>query len=124
MNAKVNISEKQNVSSRQRTYLGITKAGNDLLGVMFNGAILTFYVDILGMDPELFGIVMIIFAVWNAINDPIFGFMSDKRSRDAGGKRLFFMRLSGPIFVAGMWGYWYFQEIVISLVSKGADFDD
>ncbi len=106
LNAKVNNSEKQFVSPKQRTYLGITKAGNDLLGVMFNGAILTFYIDILGMDPELFGIAMIIFAVWNALNDPIFGYMSDKRSKDAGGKRLFFMKLSGPIFVAGFLMFW------------------
>ena len=106
MNEKINNSKKQLVSSRQRTYLGITKAGNDLLGVMFNGAILTFYVDILGMDPELFGIVMIIFAVWNALNDPIFGYMSDKRSKEKGGRRLFFMRLSGPIFVAGFLMFW------------------
>jgi hypothetical protein len=28
------------------------------------------------------------------------------------------------LFVAGMWGYWYFQEIVIGPMSKGADFDD
>ncbi len=99
-------SEKQLVSPRQRTYMGLTKAGGDILGVMFTGALLTFYVDILHMDPELFGIVMIIFAVWNAINDPVFGFISDKKSMDSKGKRLYFIRLSAPIFLVGFLMFW------------------
>ena len=66
---------KQKVSPKQQTYIGLTKAGGDMLATMVNGALLTFYVDILHMDPELYGIVMIIFAVWNAINDPVFGYI-------------------------------------------------
>ncbi|MBK5112419.1 MAG: MFS transporter [Candidatus Heimdallarchaeota archaeon] len=103
---KGNNAEKQQVSSRQRSYMGLTKAGGDLLGVMFTGALLTFYVDILGMDPELFGIVMIIFAVWNAINDPVFGYISDKKSLDSKGKRLYFIRLAAPIFLVGFLMFW------------------
>lgn len=84
----------------------MTKAGGDLLSVLFNGALLTFYVDILHMDPDLFGIVMIIFAVWNALNDPIFGYFSDKRSMDDRGKRSYFIRLSAPIFFFGFLMFW------------------
>ncbi|NHJ33151.1 MAG: MFS transporter [Asgard group archaeon] len=105
-NAKKNNSEKQLVSPRQRSYMGLTKAGGDILGVMFTGALLTLYVDILGMDPEQFGIVMIIFAVWNAINDPVFGYFSDKRSMDSKGKRLYFIRLATPIFLVGFLMFW------------------
>ncbi|HUU79134.1 MAG TPA: MFS transporter [candidate division Zixibacteria bacterium] len=105
-NTKEIVSKNTQVSSRQQTYIGITKAGGDILGVMFNGALLTFYVDILHMDPELFGIVMIIFAIWNAINDPIFGFMSDKKSMDNRGKRSFFIRFSSPIFFIGFLMFW------------------
>ncbi|NHJ05591.1 MAG: MFS transporter [Candidatus Heimdallarchaeota archaeon] len=100
------VSKNTRVSSRQQTYIGLTKAGGDILGVMFNGALLTFYVDILHMDPELFGIVMIIFAIWNAINDPVFGYFSDKRSLDSKGKRSFFIRLSTPIYFFGFLMFW------------------
>ena len=103
----IKIENSQNVSNRQQTFIGITKSGGDLLGVLFNGALLTFYVDILHMDPDLFGIVMIIFAVWNAINDPIFGYFSDKRSMNDRGKRSYFIRLSAPIFFFGFLMFWF-----------------
>jgi GPH family glycoside/pentoside/hexuronide:cation symporter len=101
-----NDSDKRLVSSKQRTYLGLTKAGGDVLSVLFTGALLTFYVDILGMDEVHFGIVMIIFAVWNAINDPVFGFISDKRSLATKGRRLFFIRLASPIYLVGFLMFW------------------
>ncbi|NHJ47563.1 MAG: MFS transporter [Asgard group archaeon] len=106
MDLKNSVKSNQKVSSKQQTYLGFTQAGGDILSVMFNGALLTFYIDILHMDPELYGIVMIVFAVWNAINDPIFGFISDKRKMGPRGKRSFFIRLSAPIFLIGFLMFW------------------
>jgi GPH family glycoside/pentoside/hexuronide:cation symporter len=99
-------NNEQRVSTKQQTYLGFTKAGGDILGVMVNAALLTFYIDILHMDPELYGIVMIIFAVWNAINDPVFGYISDKKKMGPRGKRSFFIRLSAPIYLAGFFMFW------------------
>ena len=101
------IDYNQKISPRQQTYIGFTKAGGDMLATMVNGALLTFYVDILHMDPELYGIVMIIFAIWNAINDPMFGYISDKKKKDSKGKRLFFIRLSAPIYLAGFFMFWF-----------------
>ena len=86
----------QRVSFRQRIYIGLTKSGSDMFSALFMGALFGFYVDILHMDPINYGIVMIIFAIWNAINDPIFGYMSDKKRMDKRGKRAFFVRISIP----------------------------
>ncbi|MGC9780675.1 MAG: MFS transporter [Candidatus Heimdallarchaeota archaeon] len=94
------------ISGKQKSYMGITKAGGDILGVLFNGALLTFYINELNMDAKLFGIVMIIFVVWNAINDPMFGYISDKRKMDSKGKRTFFIRLSIPIYLIGYLLFW------------------
>jgi GPH family glycoside/pentoside/hexuronide:cation symporter len=100
------LENDQRVSIQQRIYIGLTKSGSDVFGVIFMGALFGFYVDILHMDPINYGIVMIIFAIWNAINDPIFGYMSDKKRMDKRGKRSFFIRLSIPFYFAGYLMFW------------------
>ena len=100
------LENDQRVSFRQRIYIGITKSGSDMFGALFMGALFGFYVDILHMDPINYGIVMIIFAVWNAINDPIFGYMSDKKRMDKRGKRAFFVRISIPFYFVGYLMFW------------------
>ncbi|MCG3223171.1 MAG: MFS transporter, partial [Candidatus Heimdallarchaeota archaeon] len=100
------LENNQRVSIRQRIYIGITKSGSDVFGVIFMGALFGFYVDIIHMNPINYGTVMIIFAIWNAINDPIFGYMSDKRRMDKRGKRSFFIRLSIPLYFVGFLMFW------------------
>lgn len=100
------LENDQRVSIRQRIYIGITKSGSDVFGVIFMGALFGFYVDIIHMNPINYGTVMIIFAIWNAINDPIFGYMSDKRRMDKRGKRSFFIRLSIPLYFVGFLMFW------------------
>ena len=100
-------SEKERrVPLPQRIFIGITKSGNDMFGILFTGALFGFYVDILHMEPKSYGIVMIIFAIWNAINDPVFGYMSDKKRMGKRGKRGFFIRLSIPFFFVGFLMFW------------------
>jgi GPH family glycoside/pentoside/hexuronide:cation symporter len=77
-----------------------------MFSVLFAGALLGFYVDILHMDPTNYGTVLIIFAVWNAINDPIFGYMSDKKRLDKRGKRAFFIKWSIPFYFIGFLMFW------------------
>ena len=100
------IENDQRVSFRQRIYIGLTKYGSDMFSALFMGALFGFYVDILHMDPTSYGIVMIIFAVWNAINDPIFGYMSDKKRMDKRGKRAFFVKVSIPFYFVGYLMFW------------------
>ncbi len=100
------VENEQRVSFGQRIYIGITKSGSDMFSALFMGALFGFYVDILHMDPINYGIVMIIFAVWNAINDPIFGYMSDKKRMDKRGKRAFFVRISIPFYFVGYLMFW------------------
>ncbi|GAI76399.1 unnamed protein product, partial [marine sediment metagenome] len=56
------LENDQRVSIRQRIYIGLTKSGSDMFGVLFMGALFGFYVDILHMNPISYGTVMIIFA--------------------------------------------------------------
>jgi GPH family glycoside/pentoside/hexuronide:cation symporter len=51
--------------------------GTALSLVAFNTYIQFYYVDKLGLRAEWFGIAWLIYGVWNAINDPLAGFLSD-----------------------------------------------
>lgn len=53
----------------------------------FSTYILFFYVDTLGLTASLAAIAMLIWGVWNAVNDPLFGFISD-RTRTRWGRRI------------------------------------
>ncbi|MFW9899375.1 MAG: MFS transporter [Candidatus Thorarchaeota archaeon] len=58
---------------------------------------LTYYfVNARGLNPVLAGIVWLIFGVWNAVNDPIFGHISDK-TKSKLGRRIPYIRYGAPI---------------------------
>jgi len=106
MQPNILLENENRVSLRQRIYIALSKSGSDMFSVLYAGALFGFYVDILHMDPTNYGIVMIIFAIWNAINDPIFGYMSDKKRMDKRGKRAFFIRISIPFYFVGFLMFW------------------
>jgi Na+/melibiose symporter-like transporter len=62
----------------QKAYYGISIAGFTFIGSMIDGAMLKYYIDFLLFPALLFGFVQLIFAIINAINDPIIGYFSDR----------------------------------------------
>ena len=63
----------------------------------FSAWILFFYVDVNKLAPMLAGIGMIIYGIWNAINDPLAGYISD-RTRSRWGRRIPFIALGAIPF--------------------------
>lgn len=53
----------------------------------FSAYILFFYVDTLKLSPAEAGVVMALYGIWNAINDPLLGQLSD-RTRTRWGRRI------------------------------------
>jgi len=53
---------------------------------MVRGSMLLFYVDILGLDVRAYGIVMAVYAVLDAVDNPLLGHLSD-RTRTRWGRR-------------------------------------
>lgn len=53
----------------------------------FSAYILFFYVDTLKLSPAKAGVVMALYGIWNAINDPLLGQLSD-RTRTRWGRRI------------------------------------
>jgi GPH family glycoside/pentoside/hexuronide:cation symporter len=45
---------------------------------MISASILLFYETVILLDPVLFGIIWILYGIWNAVNDPLIGYFMDK----------------------------------------------
>lgn len=61
--------------------------GSTVPYVIFSGFLTYFYIDIMKLPLLYYTIGMIVFSVWNAINDPLFGYYSD-RTRSKWGRRV------------------------------------
>lgn len=57
----------------------------------FTFLIFTFYYAVIGLDIILITIAFIIWSVWNALNDPFLGYLSDKTTTRYGKRRIYIM---------------------------------
>lgn len=81
-----------------------------LNSLLTGGGMTYFYTKFMGLDEGLASIVWIIFAIWNAFNDPLFGYISD-RTKSKLGRRIPYIRYGSLfyslIFIA-TWFKWPF----------------
>src|SRR5450759_3745138 len=70
------------LSTRFKLIWGIAGFGTSLISGIFGALLPIFYQDYLGLAAGWIALASGIYAVWNAINDPLFGYISDStRSR-------------------------------------------
>ncbi|MBE3576959.1 MAG: MFS transporter [Limnochordales bacterium] len=74
--------------------------GSALLSQAFNTYILFFYVDTLKAAKIAIGNVMFLYGIWNAINDPLFGLISDRTSTRFGRRRPYIALGTIPLMIA------------------------
>lgn len=79
--------------------------GSTLTGQVVSGFVAFFYLDRLRLDPRLYGIGMTVYAIWNALNDPLAGQVSD-RTRSRWGRRRPYVLLLTPLLVLAFVAVW------------------
>ena len=93
-----NLTYNKKVSRSQLFYIGFSNISNFFIGQTVNNALMQFYTDYLLLAGLLFGLAFTIFGVWNAINDPILGHISDNKPYDPKkGKRLPYIQGKGRV---------------------------
>jgi GPH family glycoside/pentoside/hexuronide:cation symporter len=91
----------------QKCFLGLSTAGSNMLSAIVGSAVLSYYLDFLHLAPRSIGSIYLLYGIWNALNDPLFGVWSDRRKAAPGkGKRLFFLKLAIPFFAIGYALFW------------------
>ena len=71
----------------KRWTYGMGNFANTVVQQVFNNRIQFFYIDVVGLNAALAGIIWFIFGLWNAVNDPLMGNISD-RTRSRLGRRI------------------------------------
>ena len=79
------------VKASTRVYYGLASLGMATVSGIYSALLTIFYQDYLGLSAKWIGIAFAIYAVWNAINDPIFGQITDK-TRSKLGRRIPYLR--------------------------------
>jgi GPH family glycoside/pentoside/hexuronide:cation symporter len=92
---------EEHIPLKSRIWVTGADAAVGLLQAVVGGGALTWYfTEIRGLQADLAGIVWLIFMIWNSINDPLFGYISD-RTRSKLGRRIPYIRYGAPILTLG-----------------------
>lgn len=97
-NKKIAVEELLPVKTK--VAFGSAAASSAALQGIFFGAITFFYNYKLGLSGSLVGIAWLLFAAWNAINDPLFGYLEDRTRSEKYGRRIPYIRFGAPIYGA------------------------
>ncbi|MFX1427665.1 MAG: MFS transporter, partial [Promethearchaeota archaeon] len=90
--------DREKLSFKSKIAYGGFGAGIGLPSQIAFTSITFFYNTILGLDATLLGIAWLIFSFWNAINDPIFGFIEDHTKSEKYGRRIPYIRFGAPLY--------------------------
>ncbi|MCI1783382.1 MAG: MFS transporter [Schleiferilactobacillus harbinensis] len=69
-------------------------------GVIIHQVFLKYYTDVIGLTPAMVGWVYTLYNIWNAVNDPLFGVLLDRRPPDPKrGKYVYLMKVTVPVML-------------------------
>ncbi|MHB8133126.1 MAG: MFS transporter [Anaerolineaceae bacterium] len=89
--------------TKTKVIYGIADLGISLLTASIQFFLLFFYTDIAGIDPGLAGTALLVGKLtWDALNDPLFGYFSD-RTRSRWGRRKPYMLFGAIPFGLSIW---------------------
>jgi GPH family glycoside/pentoside/hexuronide:cation symporter len=74
---------------------GFANFGTSIISGVYGTTLVFFYYEFLGLDPFFIAVSAWLYAIWNALNDPIFGYLSDK-TRSKKGRRIPYMKFTAP----------------------------
>jgi len=101
-----NIPQPASVKSSTRIYYGLATFGMATVSGIYGALLTIFYQDYLGLSARWIGIAFAIYAVWNSINDPIFGQITDN-TRSKLGRRIPYLRYTAPFFALTFSLVWF-----------------
>ena len=88
---------------------GLASLGLTMISGIYGSLLPIFYQDYLGLAARWIGITSIAYAVWNAVNDPLFGFLTDN-TRSRWGRRIPYMRFTAPFLALTFFLVWMAPE--------------
>ncbi len=94
------------LSTGYKVVWGIAALGTSVISGTYGALLPIFYQDYLGLAARWIALASIIYAVWNAINDPLFGYITDS-TRSKLGRRIPYMRYTAPFLALTFILVWF-----------------
>lgn len=85
---------------------GIAALGTSLISGTYGALLPIFYQDYLGLAARWIALASLIYAIWNALNDPLFGYITDS-TRSRWGRRIPYMRFTAPFLALTFILVWF-----------------
>ena len=103
---RTEVFHEESVPVHSRIWVSAADGATAILCSIAEGAALTYYFTrVMGLAPRLASIVWLLFGIWNAFNDPLFGYISD-RTRSRLGRRIPYIRYGAPLYAAAFAIFW------------------
>jgi glycoside/pentoside/hexuronide:cation symporter, GPH family len=103
------MTEQSRLAFSTKFFYGLASLGMATISSIFAALLPIFYQDYLGLSARWIGIASAIYAIWNAINDPLFGFITDN-TRSKMGRRIPYMRFTAPFLGLTFILVWFAPE--------------
>jgi len=98
--------QEERVPLASRIWISLADTSVAILQSLVAAGALTYYfVNIRGLSTYYTGIVWLLFGIWNAVNDPLFGYISD-RTKSKLGRRIPCIRYGAPLFILSFILFW------------------
>jgi GPH family glycoside/pentoside/hexuronide:cation symporter len=98
--------EPTKLSFGYKFFWGLAGLGTSMISGIYGGLLTIFYQDYLGLNATWIGIAATIYAVWNAVNDPLFGYITDN-TQSKRGRRIPYMRFTAPFLALTFILVWF-----------------
>lgn len=99
------LEEEEKLSFRTKFFYGIGDLGNAIINSAIQFFLMIFYTDAALVPPALAGNALLLGKFWDAVNDPLFGWMADRTNSKIGRRRvfMFFGAIPLGISIALLW---------------------
>ena len=74
------IETKKYYNLKRKILMNLISGGSILVSVIVNSSLMKFYTDMIGLNPAIYGVIYLLFSIWNGINDPLIGYWADKQA--------------------------------------------
>src|SRR5271157_3505406 len=124
-NATVQLLEEPPLPRKQKVAYGFGNMARNILGIAQGGAMTFLYNVKFGLNYNLVSLAWLIFSIWNALNNPLFGIIED-RTHSKVGRHIPYIRYGAPVygalFVLAWFPFWsdqwgLFINLLVMLVS-------
>ncbi|WP_281612934.1 MFS transporter [Flammeovirga sp. SubArs3] len=96
------IDQHEKVGLREKVAYGLGDAASSTFWKMFSMYMLFFYTDVFGISAAAVGTMFLVTRIWDAINDPLMGILSDKTTTRFGKFRPYLLLMAIPFGLVGI----------------------